>query len=125
MMMSQILSTANRAGGSAAVTVDFEVPQGTQEIHMGLCLEGAGNALANAVVGRIAVNDGTVDVAQNTTTLLSQLGTNAANNFTSINSTITTAITHLRWTYQANAATDNEFVLIVQFFGERLGARGH
>jgi hypothetical protein len=125
MMIGQILRTALRIGASLLVTEDFEVPEGTQELHIGLCLEGAGNALSNAVVGRIVVNDGTVNVAQNTATLLAQTGTGLASNFASINSTITTAITHLRWTYQANGVTDNEFVLIVQFFGDRLGARGH
>lgn len=124
MMIEEQVITRLRTGGSIQVVEDFPVPYGAQELHIGMCLEGAGNALANTAVGRIVVNDGVVNVAQNTPTLLSQLATNAASNFTSINSTITTAITHIRWTYQANGATDNEFVLILQWFG-RMGEVGH
>lgn len=114
-LLKQVVVTRNKAGGSAVENIDIPLPVGTRTIGYGNALEGTGNALSNQLLCRVELHDGVVDVVQaNNIAIFSNVTTNQAR--TSVVS-VNVGGTHARWTIQANAATSNEFALILNLWG--------
>lgn len=102
----------NGTGGEAVQTFEFEIPAACRVAGYSYMVDGVANPILNTLqyINKVNVpgkNWGTVVIS----TIYTAAALTEASNIASLH-----GATHLRWSVQSNAATDNQFFLFVRFW---------
>lgn len=99
-------------GGEAAQTFDIEIPNDCRVAGYSWMVDGVANPIANTMqyINKVKVA-GKDWGTQTINTIFSSAALTEGSNIASLH-----GATHLRWTVQSNAVTDNQFFLLIRFW---------